>query len=54
VSIGLKCQFHKDRVDFLGFSVSAEGVKPLKEKVEATENDYQSKTIPTKALHNNR
>jgi len=45
VSIGLKCQFHKDRVDFLGFSVSAEGVKPLNGKVEAIKNLPQPKTI---------
>ena len=30
-----KCQFRTDTVEFLGFSISPEGVKPLNRKVEA-------------------
>ncbi|XP_050665912.1 uncharacterized protein LOC126966079 [Leptidea sinapis] len=40
-----KCVFGKDEVTFLGFTVSAAGVKPLEEKVQAVQDYPPPKTV---------
>ena len=37
VALG-KCEFGKDHLDYLGYTVSKEGIKPIKKKIEALEN----------------
>ena len=32
-----KCTFHQNQVEFLGYSISSRGIKPLNENVEAIE-----------------
>ena len=40
-----KCEFGRDTLDFLGHSVSAEGIRPLLERVEAVKNFKQPSTV---------
>lgn len=40
-----KCEFAKDKVEFLGYEVSAEGITPLQSKVEAIMNFPRPQTV---------
>ena len=42
-----KCQFGKDQIDFLGYSVTAEGIQPLKKKIDS----IASYPVPKTAEH---
>ena len=40
-----KCRFHKDKVRFLGYVVSAQGVRVEEEKIDAVKNLPEPKSI---------
>lgn len=40
-----KCCFGKSQIEFLGYSVSSEGIKPLKDKVEAIQSYPRPETV---------
>ena len=42
-----KCQFHKDEVRFLGYVVSAQGVRMEDEQIEAVKNWPEPKSVET-------
>lgn len=40
-----KCEFGRDALDFLGHSVSAEGIRPLPERVDTIQNFKRPSTV---------
>ena len=49
LSIALdKCKFEQDNIDYLGYNVSKEGIKPLARKIEAIQKLKNSLSQPNK------
>ena len=40
-----KCQFHKDKVRFLGYVVSSQSIRMEDEKIEAVRNQLEPKSV---------